>query len=71
MYEQHRVVIKKVIMDDHSSIKAKLKWSNTVHVAKHNMTTTPKIFNSAGNETPRPDYGEVPAHMLKSSFLQI
>ena len=64
-----QVIVEKFVADDDSSMKAKLKWSNAVHMEKTNSTTVPKIVNSRGNLVARPDHGEVPAHMPEPSFV--
>ena len=64
-----RVVITQLVTDDDSSIKAKLKWSNADHMLNHNSFVTPTIINRNGNETNRPDHGQLPRHMPEPTFV--
>ena len=64
-----RVIVKRFVADDDSSIKAKLKWSNTDYKLNTGTTSAPKIINGNGNLVPRPNHGEVPRHMPEPSFV--
>ena len=72
MYEWlycQQVIVGCFVVDDDSSIKARLKWSNTDHMWNHNTTEPPKIINGAGNLVVRPDYGCIPRHMPEPRFV--
>ena len=64
-----RVIVKRFVADDDSSIKARLKWSNEDYKIIHNTTQVPRIMNSNGNLTSRPNHGKVPAHMPEPTFV--
>jgi len=62
------VIVNAVVTDDNSSIKSKLKWSNSDHMLNHGSTDPPTIINSNGNEVVRPNHGELPRHMPEPDF---
>ena len=68
-----RSKVNKIITDDDSSIKAKLKWSNADQRQKTYEATgeykTPTIVNSKGNIVPRPDHGELPSNIPEPIFM--
>ena len=64
-----RVIVRRFVADDDSSIKAKLKWSNPNYKLNTGTTNAPKIINGNGNLVPRPNHGEVPRHMPEPSFV--
>ena len=64
-----QVIVDRFVVDDDSSLKAKLKWSNEDHMINTNTTTVPRIINSKGNVVPRPNHGGVPRHMPEPSFV--
>ena len=66
---KERVIVSIIICDDDSSIKAKLKWSNADFKLNTNSTSAPKIINSKGNLTTRPDHGGLPRHMTEPGFV--
>jgi len=68
LYDRQSVVVARIITDDDSTIKAKLKYTNNTWMEKNNTTIKPKIINSNGNEVIRPDHGEIPGHMPEPSF---
>ena len=68
LHDEKQVLVSKLITDDDSSIKAKLKWCNADWMANNNTTTNPKIIKSRGNEVNRPDHGELPAHIAEPTF---
>ena len=68
LYSQ-RVIVKRFVADDDSSMKAKLKWSNEDYKLNTNTTVAPKIINSKGNLAPRPNHGGVPRYMPEPSFV--
>jgi len=68
LYDQKSVVVGRIVTDDDSTIKAKLKYSNDTWMEKNNTTIKPKIINSNGKQVVRPDHGEIPARMPEPSF---
>jgi len=68
LYDERSVVVERIITDDDSTIKAKLKWSNQTWMTKNNSNVQPRMINSKGNEVARPDHGEIPGHMPEPSF---
>ena len=64
-----RVIVARFVLDDDASTKSKLKWSNETYMAKNNTTRVPKIINKNGNLAPRPNNGEIPAHMPEPLFV--
>jgi len=68
LHDDKSVVVGRIVTDDDSTIKAKLKHSNNTWMEKNNTTIKPRIINSNGNEVVRPDYGEIPGHMPEPSF---
>jgi len=50
LHRDHHVLVKTLITDDDSSVKAKAKWSNADHMLNHGTTTKPTIMNSNGRE---------------------
>ena len=69
LYDKHRVLVKTIITDDDSSIKAKLKWSNDDWQLNNNTNSPPKIINRNGREVTRPNHGESPRYIAEPSFL--
>ena len=69
LYKQHQVIVARLVADDDSSMKAKLKWSNEDYKLNNNTTRAPKIINSNGNLAPRPNHGMVPRHMPEPTFV--
>ena len=69
LHSKKFVNVTKIVTDDDSSIKAKLKWSNHDHMANTGATTAPKIINRNGREVYRPNHGELPAHLVEPTFL--
>ena len=63
------VVIERLITDDDSSMKAKLKWSNADHMLNNNTDERPRIINKNGNLVLRPNHGELPRHIPEPTFL--
>jgi len=64
-----KLIMKTLVTDDDSFIKAKLKWSNDDRMAKHGLTRIPWTINKNGNEVPRPDKEELPADTKEPNFL--
>ena len=67
LYDQQKVLVKTIVTDDDSSIKAKLKWSNADWKVNNNTTEAPKIINRNGKEVTRPNHGELPAHVRRAT----
>ena len=63
------VVIERLITDDDSSMKAKLKWSNADHMLNNNSNERPRIINKNGNLVLRPNHGALPRHIPEPTFL--
>jgi len=68
LHSDEKVVLRWIATDDDSSIKQKLKWSNTDHMLIHNLDKPPTTINSNGSEVVRPDHGEVPKNMPEPGF---
>jgi len=68
LYDDRCVITERIITDDDSTIKAKLKWSNQTWMDKNNTDKQPRIINSKGKTVVRPDHGEVPGHMPQPLF---
>ena len=63
------VLVNRIVTDDDSTIKAKLKWSNEDYKTFHNTGEAPKIINRNGNEVYRQNHGMLPVHIPEPSFL--
>ena len=69
LFDDKKVVPACLIIDDDSSIKAKLKWSNADWKIKNNTAAAPKIVNSNDNLVSRPDHGRLPTHTPEPNFV--
>jgi len=63
------VVVKHIVTDDDSSIKAKSKWSNADTVVNNDLDEPPHRINSKGDKVVRPDKGALPGDMPEPLFL--
>ena len=63
------MIVKDLITDDDSSIKAKVKWSNEDYMLNNNTAERPRIINRNGNEVLRPNHGELPRNIPEPGFL--
>ena len=69
LYDHKSVCICRLVTDDDSSIKAKLKWSNEDHMTNNNTTETPTIVNRNGRTVNRPNHGELPSRIPELTFV--
>ena len=69
LFDKHNVVVRSIISDDDSSIKAKLRYSNEDYFAKHGEY--PTVVNPAtGAVSRRPNKGALPLRMPRQpTFL--
>jgi len=68
-HNKHQMILGRIVTDDDSSIKAKLKWRNADHMTNNNTTDIPKMTNRVSNIAPRPDKGGMPGNMPEPGFL--
>ena len=63
------VVTEKIITDDDSSIKTKLKWNNADTMINKNLLEPPHWYDSKGRKSVRPDKGALPINMPEPTFV--
>jgi hypothetical protein len=72
-YEQHRVIIARICIDDDASTRSKLKWSNKDWMANNNTDKIPQVEKTQGDNVgelqPRPDNGRLPGHIPEPLFV--
>jgi len=69
LHQNWSVIVKDIITDDDSSMKAKFKWNNNDTMINKNLDEPPHTINSAGEKVVRPDKGNLPADMPEPRFL--
>lgn len=65
----HQVTVNSFVVDNDSSIKARLKWSNEDHMANAGTTKAPAVTNGEGKEVLRPNCGKAPAQMPEPGIV--
>lgn len=70
LYYGFNVVIEKIVTDDDSSMKSKLKWNNHDTMINLGLDEPPFVISeTTGKKVVRPDKGELPAEMMQPTFV--
>ena len=69
LYDEFHVAVEKIVTDDDSSMKAKLKWTNEDTMINKGLDELPFVINNKGKKVLRPDKGELPATMEEPTFV--
>jgi len=69
LFTGYSVIVKSIVTDDDSSIKATMKWSNNDTMENLGTDKPPMVVGADGKETVRPDKGKIPKHMPEPLFL--
>jgi hypothetical protein len=66
MFDKYNVILKGIVIDDDSSTKSMLRWSNKDWMLNNNTNRRPKILitkgDKKGQQHPRPNKGKLPRH---------
>jgi hypothetical protein len=73
LYDNFSVVVERIVLDDDSSTRTKLKWSNEDWKKNNNMTEEPMVPKTKGKNKGdlqrRKDYGRLPGHIPEPTWL--
>jgi hypothetical protein len=73
LYDRMHVSIGRICLDDDSSTRAILKWSNADYMNNNNTTVPPQVPKTVGKNKgelhDRPDNGKLPAHVPEPLFV--
>ena len=67
LYDEQQVVVAKIVADDDSAIRSKLKWSHAGYVT--NNIDIPRYLSSDGTWKKKSDLGGVPHYMPMPTFI--
>jgi hypothetical protein len=74
LFNRRKVVVKDICLDDDTSTRALLRWSNKDWMTNNNTNVVPTVpitkgKNKQGNPQKRPDKGKLPAYIPEPNFL--
>jgi hypothetical protein len=73
LFDKKNVIVKAVVIDDDSSTKARVRWSNADWMLNNNTTRAPRIMitkgDKKGKSQPRPNKGKLPRHIPEPCWL--
>jgi hypothetical protein len=73
LFNNMNVIVKGIVIDDDSSTKAQVRWSNKDWMLNNNTQRAPRILitkgEHAGKYKPRPNSGKLPRHIPEPSWL--
>lgn len=73
LFDEFHVVVKVICLDDDTSTRSLLKWSNADHMKNNNTTVMPQAPKTKGKNKgdlqPRKDNGRLPGHIPEPQFV--
>jgi hypothetical protein len=73
MFDKKHVIIMGIVLDDDSSTKSMVRWSNKDWMLNNNTNVPPKVLITRGDNKgqlqPRPNKGKLPRHIPEPAWL--
>lgn len=73
MFDQKHIIIKGIVLDDDSSTKAMVRWSNKDWMLNNNTNIAPRVAitkgDNKGKSHPRPNKGKLPRHVPEPAWV--
>jgi hypothetical protein len=73
MFDNKRVIVKGIVIDDDASTKSMVRWSNQDWMLNNNTNIPPRTLitkgDNKGKSQPRPSKGKLPRHIPEPSWV--